>query len=97
MAYLSSLVDNVPFSFRSKHLKASRYSMRRNRLRQKFSNSKRKHIAEKKKKKGSIGLMKVILVSVGLKEIHMQRTLIKQTSYLFCCFQTNEQQISYQS
>ena len=32
MAYLSSLVDNVPFSFRSKHLKASRYSVGRNRI-----------------------------------------------------------------
>lgn len=29
IAYLSSLVDNVPFSFRSKHLKASRYSVTR--------------------------------------------------------------------
>ena len=29
IAYLSSLVDSVPFSLRSKHLKASRYSKRK--------------------------------------------------------------------
>lgn len=35
MAYFNSLVDNVPFSFKSKHLKASRYSTKVNSIRRK--------------------------------------------------------------
>ena len=58
MAYLSSLVDNVPFSFRSKHLKASRYSVGRNEDQAKTSVTVDENIsAEKNKQTCGIGSM----------------------------------------